>query len=461
MSEPQYHAIVVGGGLAGIQAAVTLRAGGYSVLLLESRDRLGGRTWSTTADGYYFDVGGQWVGATHTLLRQLCDRLNIQVFPQYDEGKHVLEINGTTTFYSGNISTLNSSSLNGVFKAIDTIDAFANTIDPAHPHLAERAKEWDAMSVAEWTKENVPERDAKAIIDWFVRVCLTFEPHEVSFLYFLLFIKSAGSYALLADIHGGAQQDRIVGGSQQVSEKLAESGLPSGSILYNKPVRRIVQERTHVRVHTDNDVYVGKFVVVAMPPALAGRIDYFPPMTTARDELTQRFPMGTVIKTIVIYDKPFWREAGFSAEAISDQGPIFICYDDSSHDDKKHAIVGFIAATAAKEWAKKPYEERRRAVLLNYARWWGDQALNPRYYIEKDWKTEEYSRGCYVGVAGPGVLSTVGSALRDPVGRIHWCSTESATRWIGYMEGALESGERAGKEVVQRLKQDTPLNPKL
>lgn len=76
----------------------------------------------------------------------------------------------------------------------------------------------------------------------------------------------------MTDIHGGAQQDRIVGGSQQVSEKLAQSGLPAGSILYNKPVRRIVQERTHVRVYSDSDVYVARFVVVAMPPALAGRI---------------------------------------------------------------------------------------------------------------------------------------------------------------------------------------------
>jgi monoamine oxidase len=74
------------------------------------------------------------------------------------------------------------------------------------------------------------------------------------------------------DIHGGAQQDRIVGGSQQVSEKLAQHGLPAASILYNKPVRRIAQERSHVRVYTDHDVYTARFVVVALPPALAGRI---------------------------------------------------------------------------------------------------------------------------------------------------------------------------------------------
>jgi len=351
--------------------------------------------------------------------------------------------------------------LDGVFKAIDTIDQFANTLDPAQPYKATRAKEWDQITAQEWMNANVPEKDARAIIAWFIRVCLTFEPFEVSFLYFLLFIRAAGSYSVLADIHGGAQQDRIIGGSQQISEKLAQSGLSPGSVLLNSPVRRIAQERSCVRVYTDHDVFVAKFVVVAVAPAIAARIEYSPPLPAARDELSQRLPMGYVIKTIVIYDTPFWRENGYSAEAISDTGPIFICYDDSSHDDKKNAIVGFIAAHAAKEWSQKPYEERRRAVLQNYARWWGDKALYPRYYIEKDWHTEEWSRGCYVGVAGPGVLTTVGEALRAPVGRIHWASTETATRWIGYMEGALESGVRAGGEVLERLKQQTPINPKL
>lgn len=89
---------------------------------------------------------------------------------------------------------------------------------------------------------------------------------------FLILAVYKGVTQLSVDIHGGAQQDRIVGGSQQVSEKLAQSGLPAGSVLMNTPVRRIVQERSYVRVYTDHDVFVAKFVVVAVPPALASRI---------------------------------------------------------------------------------------------------------------------------------------------------------------------------------------------
>ncbi len=77
---------------------------------------------------------------------------------------------------------------------------------------------------------------------------------------------------ITTDIHGGAQQDRIIGGSQQVSEKLAKSGLPPGAVIFNSPVRRISQERSHVAVYTEHNVYAARYVVVAVPPALAGRI---------------------------------------------------------------------------------------------------------------------------------------------------------------------------------------------
>lgn len=176
-------------------------------------------------------------------------------------------------------------------------------------------------------------------------MCLTFEPSEISFLYFLLFIRAAGNYSLLADIHGGAQQDRIIGGSQQISEFLAAS-LGEGKVILNNPVRTIRQDHAGVSVVSDGGIYTSRYIVVAVPPALAGRIDYSPPLPAVRDELTQRLPMGTVIKVIVMYDSAFWREQGYSAEAISDAGPIFICYDDTSHDDGRYAIVGMWFVTS-------------------------------------------------------------------------------------------------------------------
>jgi monoamine oxidase len=448
--QPAYDVIVVGGGLAGTQAAAKLNESGCSVLLLEARDRLGGRTVSVSVDGHVVDLGGHWIGGDQRLVYGLMQKFGLKTFPQYDEGTHVLEINGSKTYYKNNISTLNNTDLKGLFKAIETIDKYAATLDPAQPWNAANALEWDSQTVAEWARSNVPEPDARAILEWFIRVCMCSEPYEVSFLFFLKFIRSAGSYAILADIRGGAQQDRPIDGAQCISEKLAET-LGAGRVKLGEPVRAISQDNAGVTVTTDRGQYTARHVIVAVPPVLAGKIIYSPPMPPMREELTQKVPMGTVIKTTVIYDKPFWREAGFSAEAISDKGPIFICYDESSHDGKSSAIVGFIAGKAARYWGQRPRAERKQAVLECYARWWGPKALTCVDFLEMNWSTQQWSCGSYYGVMGPGTLTSCGPALRAPVGNIHWASTETATRWAGYMEGALDAGLHVAQEVLNQL----------
>eukprot|EP01132_Coremiostelium_polycephalum_P007668 gene7668-9435_t len=447
----EYDCIIVGGGLAGLQAAYELKKNGLKVMLLEARDRFGGRTLSTKVDEYWFDLGGQWMGGTHEHLKRVCKELGIQSFPQYDEGKHVLEINGKKVYYEGNISNLNTQyNLEGLNECINLIDKLSAELDPSKPHTHKLTPVWDNITVEQWTKDNVKGKDAKAIIDWFCRVCLAAEPTEISFLYFLHFIRTAGNYGLLADIRGGAQQDRLIGGSQQVSDGLAAK-IGENSYCLNSPVKEIYQDDKGCTVKTDLTTFRSKYIIVALPPPLAARIHFRPQLPAARDHLSQKMPMGSIIKTIVIYDEPFWRKEGYSAEAISDQGPIFICYDDSSHDDKKTAIVGFIAANAAHYWGQKSPEDRKRAVLECYARWWGPKALKPTHYLEKDWKQEEYSRGGYLAYSIPGAFHTSGAALRQPCGRIHWAGTETASVWIGYMEGALESGVRSSKEILQHF----------
>jgi len=161
--------------------------------------------------------------------------------------------------------------------------------------------------------------------------------------------------------------------------------------------------------------------------------------------------MGSVIKVIVIYHTPFWREGGYSGEAISSTGPISICYDDTSHDDKRHAIVGFIAGQDARDWVTKPAEERQKAILKQYARFWGDKALVADIFLEKYWKDEEYTRGCYLGVWPPGLMTATKTALYTPIDRIHWAGTETASKWYGYMEGACDSAIRVSQEVITLL----------
>jgi monoamine oxidase len=192
-------------------------------------------------------------------------------------------------------------------------------------------------------------------------------------------------------------------------------------------------------------------VIVAIPPALAGRIVYEPLLPASRDQLTQRIPQGTQIKCEAIYERPFWRDAGYSGFAITDGGPGQVVFDNSPPDGKPGVLVSFVCGRYARLWGARSQAALRDAILREYAQLWGRQALSAIGYFQMFWAGQEWSRGCPVGVVPPGVLIDNGRALRSPVGRIHWAGTETSTYWNGYMEGAIRAGERAAAEALAEL----------
>jgi monoamine oxidase len=222
-------------------------------------------------------------------------------------------------------------------------------------------------------------------------------------------------------------------------------------VVLRAPVRAIEQDAEGLTVRGDAASYRARLAIVAVPPLLAGRIHYAAPLPAKRDQLTARMPMGSVIKYIAAYQRPFWREAGFSGEAVSDTGITVTTFDDSSHDGRQAALVTFSDARAARDWSDRSCDERRAAVLAEFVRFFGPEAATPVAFVEKNWNDDPWSGGCYVGVTGPGTLTTFGDALRSPCGRIHWAGTETATEWMGYLDGAIQSGQRAAAEVHARL----------
>ncbi|HVB27975.1 MAG TPA: FAD-dependent oxidoreductase, partial [Mycobacteriales bacterium] len=158
---------------------------------------------------------------------------------------------------------------------------------------------------------------------------------------------------------------------------------------------------------------------------------------------------------------PFWRSAGLAGQATSDTGPVKITFDNTPHPDdgtpeaSPGVLLGFIEGADGRYWGTKSPQQRYQAVIESFARYFGSAALHPvggmRGYVEKLWAQEEFTGGCYGGIFPPGVWSSFGAALREPVGDIHWAGTETATIWNGYMDGAVQSGERAADEVAGLL----------
>jgi monoamine oxidase len=206
-----------------------------------------------------------------------------------------------------------------------------------------------------------------------------------------------------------------------------------------------------VTVVADSTTVSAKRVIVAIPPALAGRISYDPPLPPLRDQLTQHMPQGTLMKFEAIYDTAWWRAKGLNGQAVSENGPVKVTFDISPVSGTPGIMMGFIGGHDARVWEDKTADERRQAALQNFANFFGNEALSPRDVVEFNWSTEIWNRGCPVAVLAPGTLIDFGKALRAPVARVHWAGTETSTYWNGYMDGAVRSGERAAGEVLAAL----------
>jgi monoamine oxidase len=446
--------IIIGAGLAGLVAARELRAAGRSVRVLEARDRVGGRTLSEPLGVDTIDLGGQWVGPDQKRILKLADELGVKTFPQYEQGRKLIEdTSQRVRDYEDLTKSMSIVSQIEMLSMVRAFERYASDLASDRPWIGRQAQVWDAMTVETWKRRHVFTPGARMILDAVTRAVFAAEPAELSFLYFLFYLRAGKGFEKLMSIRGGAQQDRFEGGAQQISLKLAER--LGEALELEAPVRAVEQGRDGreelVRVVTDRGALIGRCVIGALPPALAGRIDYAPTLPVLRDQLTQRMPMGSVIKCIAAYETPFWRVRGLSGEAFSEVGPISVTFDDSPHDGRQGALIGFMLGDAARHWSAVDPGERRRAVLDCWRRMFGPAAASPVAYVDKDWPAEEWSRGCYVGIMPPGVMSQCGEALRTPCGRIHWAGTETAREYAGYLDGAVESGERAAREVLSRL----------
>jgi monoamine oxidase len=265
----------------------------------------------------------------------------------------------------------------------------------------------------------------------------------------LFYTRSNADLETLISVDRGAQQDRVVGGSWRVSERLAED--LGAALITSAPVRRITSSDDGVTVTTDAGAYEAARVIVAVPPNLAGRIDYEPALPARRDHLTQQLPHGHVIKVMVAYDEPWWRADGLNGQAASVEGPVGIVFDNTVPGHDPGILVGFYEGTHALYWGERSVTARRQAFVDCLVRYFGPKAARPIDYVERDWAAEAWTRGCYGAHFPTGAWTRYGPALREPCGPIHWAGTETATRWMGYIDGAVESAERAATEVLTAL----------
>ncbi|MFV3303659.1 flavin monoamine oxidase family protein [Pseudomonas sp. NY15181] len=439
--------IVVGAGISGLTAAWRLASAGLRVKVLEANKRVGGRTLNHRfASGEVVEVGGQWVGPTQERILSLLAELNLSTFPQWNQGDNLTLFGGRLKPYRGTIPKFPPHVLLDVMQAHVRLDRMAREVPLSDPSLHPKAGQWDRLTFAEWLRRNVRTSTGRKVFELMSGAVFAASPHDLSFLHVLFYIRSGTSLDTLLGVEGGAQQERILGGSQRICQTLAER--LSDAVLTGEPVRAVRQNDLGVELVSDRGVHHASRVIFAIPPTQLLRITQEPLLPSWRDQLLQRLPQGAVIKCMALYDKPFWREQGFSGQATSEAGPVRLTFDNSVPDSPRGVLLGFIEGDEARQWNARLAGDRRGQVLDCFARYFGEAALKPVDYVDKSWAEEPFARGCYAALFPPGLWTSGAARLREPYGRLHFAGTETATRWMGYFDGAVEAGERAASEVL-------------
>ncbi len=447
--------VVVGGGISGLTAARKLRSRGAKVLVVEARDRVGGRVLNHHLHaGGVIEAGGAFVGPTQDRILRLADELGVKTFKEYAEGDNVYVKNGQRSTYTGTVPP-DPSILVDAALLQHRINNMASQIDVAAPWSHPQAAEWDAITVKDFVEQQTLSADTDSLLKCYFQPSWGSDAGNVSMLFFAWFIATAGNednvgtFERSSGTAGAAQDSRFKLGSQTVPIRMARE--LGDRVALRAPVRRIVQRDGWAHVHTDRGTVRAKRVIVACPPPLVLDIDWAPQLPARRRHLLSNMPMGHLMKCDAVYETPFWREAGLSGSGLSHTGAARAVFDNTPASGGPGVLLAFVGGSTWKTYGRLPLAQRRRAVLEGFAAMFGDQALHPIEYTEHDWTLVPWTTGGPIALPRPGLITSHGSEIRKPFGRVHWAGTETSTYWSGFMDGAVRAGERAAREVLETL----------
>lgn len=434
-------AIVIGAGLSGLVCARRLIAAGADALVVEAQPRIGGRLATGRVGGAAVDLGGHWMSVDQPRLLALAGELGVASAPQPRHGRAVLD-DGAPGFFAQLAAAL------AQWRAVRGITRLTRAIPDDAPGAAPDAARLDAIAVGAWLAGTIGNPIARARIAMHAELVFAADPAGLSVLGYLARLGTTGGFAPRGpDLPGGGRDHLFIGGAQRLA--LALAGQLGPAVRLDTPVLAIGRDGAAFTVRSPAGSDTARHVVLALPPRLAVRIAPSLPAPVRR--LAEAMHPGAVVKCFAAYAHAFWRDAGLSGEAYRPTGTVRAVVDASPPEGGPAMLLAFIVGAAAATWHDRSPHDRRREVLDTLAAIFGEPARAPLDYLEADWSIDPWSAGCVAGTPPGALTADPAAAWRGVHDRIHLAGTEAAIRWPGYMEGAIEAGERAAAEVLADL----------
>jgi len=441
-----FHAdvVIVGAGLSGLTAADQLTQAGYDVVVLEGRDRIGGRILSTTVAGVQVDAGATWVAPHHTEVRELAHRLGCEFVPQFDSGKGIVSFNGRRRIESA--TALAPWVTLDITRILTALQKFADAMPISSSWDYPEAAWLDSQSLGEWLTAKWALEGTRKFLTMFSLVQWGAPPGDVSLFNVVRYIKTLGGVDLMLKVEGGDQQDRVLGTTHAMVDKLAK-GLGS-RVVVGSPVERINTTANSAVVETADHAIEARFVIVTASPTHRSTIEFKPPLPDQHYGLSRSWRLGALSKAFVAYDTPFWRAEGLSGSSMSDDSTVFLTFDVSPRPNGPGILMVFCDARGFDGF---DFERRRENVTARLVHLFGNHANQSIDYTDFSWGNDVFAAGGPNPAVAPKAWTLFGRHLREPIGPLHWAGSETADETSGSMNGAILSGQRAAEEVLARL----------